>query len=379
MLVDGYLIRNTIDTDFNIIHRHGTDIDCFSPKFYIPEDEVWIDHRYADEADFLIAADRIVEKIHAGSRTELIRKLREMGILKQGPPPLFVGRKEIHGPLIICFVDGKIVREYIDSEFVLGGHDLVYQYIPKNEVWIDAKIEPREIPFIVAHEVEERTRMEKEHLSYGIAHEYATVIERALRRKHDNVDFPGEPGFPLSHLSPQEIIQRFYVAERLHQKRPVVVTHCEQSPNMCGPAALKIALSAFGKHMTEEELAAHSSATIEYGTEHEGLVRAAKECGATVIEREGGTLAEIEHLVKEKHLPVIVGWFDKDDDHYAIVVDVTPEYLILADPSWHRPERFVRREHFDNIWFDFVGKDNARTSWRWYMAINFPPPSEGRG
>lgn len=371
MLVDGYLIRNTLDTDFNIIHRHGMDVDSFSPKFYIPEDEVWVDHTCADEVEFLLVADRIVDAVQAESRTALLETLKRIGLLPESPPPPFVTHYERHGPLTICTINGKIVRRHIDPEFVLGGHDLVYNYIPKNEVWIDGKMDPREFPLVLAHELDERTRMEKEGLPYEIAHEYATVVERILRRK-EGAAFPGEWKYPFYDLPSQEIIKKFYIAKQPLKKRPVVVEHCMQSDSMCGPAALKIALSVFGKNVTEKELALLTNASIEHGTEHEGLVRAARHLGATIMEKEHGTLGEIERLVKQERLPVIIGWFDEDGDHYCVVTDVTPEYLVLADPAWDFPERFVRREYFEKVWFDFVGANNATTSRKWYMALSLP-------
>lgn len=370
MLVDGCLIRNTLDTDFNIIHRHGMDVDSFSPKFYIPKDEVWVDHPYADEVDFLLVADSVVGAIQADSRVALLETLKKIGFLPEGPPPPFVIRREVRDSLIICIVNGMIVRNCIDTEFVLGGHDLVYTYIPKNEVWIDGKMDPRELPIVLAHELEERRRME-EGLPYEIAHEYATVMERVLRRK-EGAAFPGEWGYPFYDVPPQEIIKKFYIAKQSLKRRPVVVEHCTQSDSMCGPASLKIALSAFGKNLTEEELARLSNTSIEHGAEHEGLVKAARHIGATVVEKEGGTLAEIEHIVQHEHLPVIVGWFDEHGDHYCVVTDVTPEYLVLADPAWDFSERFVRKEHFEKVWFDFVGPKNLITSWGWYMALSFP-------
>lgn len=380
MLVDGYLIRNTLDTDFNILHRHGMDVDSFAPKFYIPPGEVWVDYPYADEVEFLLAADRLVDAIKAESREVLLTTLKNIGFFPKGPPPPFVIKEELRGPLTICVVNGAIVREWMDPEFVLGGHDIVYpSYIPKNEVWIDGKMDPRESHLVLAHELDERSRMERDGLPYEIAHEYATVMERVLRRK-EGAAFPGEWGYPFYDLPSQDITKRFYVAKQPRKKRPVVVEHCVQSKGgMCGPASLKMALSAWGRNVTEEELTLLADASMEYGTEHEGLVKAARHLGAIVTEKDGGTLAEIEQLVKEKHLPVIVGWFDKDGDHYGVVTDVTPEYLVIADPDWDMPERFVQKEHFEKVWFDFVGHGNATTSWKWYMAISYPPSPAATG
>lgn len=369
MLVDGSLIRDTLDTDFNIAHRSGMELRSFAPKFYIPNNEVWVDWPYADEVDYLLVADRVTDKINAESRAALLEELKRIGFLPEGPPPPFIRRREARGPLTICTVDGSVVRRHIDPDFVLGGHDLVYNYIPKNEVWIDGKMILREQPIILAHELEERKRMGEDGLIYEVAHEFATALERVLRRKNGG-SYPGEWNYHFDELTSPEIIHRFYIAQHPRKQRPVTVEHIRQNESMCGPSSLQIACSAFGKTFTEEELAKLSGATITNGTEHEGLVKAAKVLGATVIEKEEGTLEEVEQLVK-KGIPVIVGWFAEDGDHYSVVTDITPKYVILCDPEWDRPERFIEREHFEKVWFDFVGEDNRMTSWRWYMAINF--------
>jgi len=158
------------------------------------------------------------------------------------------------------------------------------------------------------------------------------------------------------------------------------VENFRQRPGYCGPAALKIALSYFKKSYTEDQLAMLCGTTLEdvakkgefgVGTEHEGLVEAAKELGGFVFVKESGTLDELKYFVKEEKLPVIIGWFDKDEDHYSVVVNVTDKNVILVDSGEHGPERWLDKEDFPNIWFDFVGKDDKIVSWGWYMVVTF--------
>lgn len=144
-----------------------------------------------------------------------------------------------------------------------------------------------------------------------------------------------------------------------------------QTPGLCGPAALKIALSYFGQNYSEQKLAAWSGATAAHGAEHEGLVAAAKKAGAQVVAKEGGTMAELEYYVSRQRWPVIVGWFDRDGDHYSVVIKVSKKRLVLADPQT-KLRRYFKKKAFPDIWFDFVGPENKIVSWGWYMAINFP-------
>jgi ABC-type bacteriocin/lantibiotic exporter with double-glycine peptidase domain len=154
-------------------------------------------------------------------------------------------------------------------------------------------------------------------------------------------------------------------------KNPVKVQHHRQKPAMCGPASLKILLSYFEKNFTEDQLALMAGTTKDAGTEHEGLAEAIKSIDGYVFVKDNGTLEELEHFAKIEKLPVIIGWFDHDEDHYSVVVNVTDKNIILVDPGTDTPERWLDRATFNNIWFDFVGKENKIASWGWYMVVTF--------
>lgn len=149
----------------------------------------------------------------------------------------------------------------------------------------------------------------------------------------------------------------------------VEVKHFLQSAGLCGPASLKILLSYFGKEFTEAELAKLAQATQDLGAEHEGMIEAAKEIGGYVFVKENGTIDELKYFVQKEKLPVIIGWFDKDGDHYSVVVNITEKNVIICDPAANEPERWLDIETFPRIWFDFSGKDNRITTWGWYMAV----------
>lgn len=155
------------------------------------------------------------------------------------------------------------------------------------------------------------------------------------------------------------------------KEHPVKVRHYIQKPAFCGPASLKILLSYYGKNFTEDQLALMAGATQDAGTEHEGLIEAIKSIDGHVFVKDNGTVEELEHLVKKEKLPVIIGWFDRDGDHYSVVVNVTDKNIILVDPATDTPERWLDRASFPNIWFDFVGPDNKIVSWGWYMVATF--------
>ena len=152
-----------------------------------------------------------------------------------------------------------------------------------------------------------------------------------------------------------------------------------QTPDLCGPGALGIALSYFGIEKTEAELTELSSAieapgAVRYGgTEHEGMVAAGKALGFSVFTKEETTFEDLEYFINESKLPVIVGWFDTDDDHYSVAIELPEEEIVLADSSSLGPERRFKRDFFSKIWFDFVGVGNHKVSWHWIMAMSKDP------
>ena len=77
-------------------------------------------------------------------------------------------------------VDGNLVRSFFLLDYCEGGHDLVYPFIPKNEIWIEEAISPQERKFIILHELHERHLMDQGK-SYKNAHIGATEVEDYYR------------------------------------------------------------------------------------------------------------------------------------------------------------------------------------------------------
>jgi len=206
--VDGFAIRNTLDDDFGICHAGMQSIAEPAAKFYIPATEIWVDYRYRDETNFLIAVDTFVEPTAAETydarRARAKEKFCDLGGVTD-----YILRTESKGELVIRYVDGAKVRRGFDPEFILGGHDFVYDYIPAPEIWLDDKMDPAELSFILLHEEVER-RLMSEGKPYHIAHEYATARDKELRRARGVGSYPGDPAYPSRALSNQEIIKKYY-------------------------------------------------------------------------------------------------------------------------------------------------------------------------
>ena len=356
-MVDGFRIRKSFP-DFDLIASDAMSVVVSDGRThpYIPDGEVWMDRRFRREKAFLMKAHEIELK-HSDQSYIKTRALMKKLLCRKGTPPNFVVRRERRGELTILYVRGDIVRQWIDPAFIFGGHDLVYDYIPDGEVWIDIRQDPREIPFTIAHELHERSLMLKG-MKYRQAHKAATDIERVLRNRKPR---------------------------RSHQ--PLRIKLFAQTAGYCGPASLKMAAEHFGRVYKEKEIeklcrkhSGRRTPTSDYGTDHAELVGAAKALGAQVHHGANGTLADIRRHLREGR-PVIVGWWSKfhsepgdppdmDCGHFSVIYHVTDTHVLMADPEKGACRRKLKHRTFMNVWHDTDGPEGRRVN-RWFMAIDF--------
>lgn len=83
----------------------------------------------------------------------------------------------------VWIVDGALIRKNIFNEFVYGGNDQRYPFVPVGEVWVDNAITVEEFEITVAHEINERNLMAKG-MTYFDAHDSSLALELGLRRKN---------------------------------------------------------------------------------------------------------------------------------------------------------------------------------------------------
>lgn len=119
----------------------------------------------------------------------------------------------------IWLVNGQQVRDTLDVDFVLGGHDLRYPFIPKGEIWIDEATKPEERDCLIAHEVEEQ-RLMAEGVEYSKAHEAANVVEAECRSVELLASAEGNPIRKFccrqcSECAPKELLEEGKFADRI--------------------------------------------------------------------------------------------------------------------------------------------------------------------
>lgn len=177
-IVDGFIIRRDLDEEFTNFGQHYS----FG---YIPKYEFWID-KEASPDERKLFTDRLINewKLMKKAYEEAVKKdkLERKKFRKEDKNKKFHIKliKKIKDDVEIWKIDGKLVRDTLDIDFVEGGHEFVYNYVPKNEVWIDNDITTKERKFVILHELFERALMKKGS-DYDSAHIKASEIEKELR------------------------------------------------------------------------------------------------------------------------------------------------------------------------------------------------------
>ena len=78
----------------------------------------------------------------------------------------------------IILVDGDKIKKKYFMDFVEGGNDMAYKWMPKNKIWIDDNMSIEVMPHITYHEFIERYLMKYEDMSYNDAHDIANKYEK---------------------------------------------------------------------------------------------------------------------------------------------------------------------------------------------------------
>jgi hypothetical protein len=201
-LVDGVYLREKIDKEFTNFGQHY----AFP---YIPENEFWIDKENCPGEEKYFIEHMLVEnklmsqgKSYNYARLEgrlAEKKERFRSKLMKKIIKLVKNKKmtlgKIHKkllqetkPIKIWLLNSENIRGVFFTDFTEGGHGLVYPFIPKNEVWIDDDVSPKERGFVLLHELYERNVMAKNNGDYIPAHTLASKIEYYCRHHKKLLD-----------------------------------------------------------------------------------------------------------------------------------------------------------------------------------------------
>lgn len=202
-IVDGKFIRQNIDEEFTNYgqnYRFG----------FIPKNEFWIDDEKVDgeEKYYIhsmllvnhlmskgISHDKAVKIADVAEKKERAKSKfmkAEKKICKDKEKVLGVIRKKLlkeysDGEVNVWIVDGEAVRSLFFLDFTEGGHEFVYHFIPKGEIWIDDDVRKDEVKFVLLHELHERALMKKG-MDYDSAHKSSSEIEYYCRKHPKKLD-----------------------------------------------------------------------------------------------------------------------------------------------------------------------------------------------
>lgn len=199
-IVDGQHIRTFIDEEFTNFGQHG--------RFpFIPEFEFWLDRENENDesayfiehlkvewasmkagkpyATAIVEADRAEMKLRRkdGDIKKMIDPKRKLVDPKRCVKKLL---KALENGIKVKLVNGKLVRSVLNLDFTQGGHSLVYEFVPEDEVWIDNDIEWQERGFVILHELNELLKM-KEGWTYSKAHADSSALEQKCRKNPEEL------------------------------------------------------------------------------------------------------------------------------------------------------------------------------------------------
>jgi Putative phage serine protease XkdF/ParB-like nuclease domain len=181
-IVDGEQVRDTIDDDFTDYAQH-------EHKSYVPEDEIWIDDLTEPQERKFMATAAIRERSQMldGKSFDLAHdevdaeSFKERSVDFAGQETIDAEPWQTFGSIEVFLVDGEVVRDRLTPDWVYGGHDLVYRFIPKGQVWLERDLDDAERPVMLLHELWERGEM-LAGAPFTVAHRDANDIERIARR-----------------------------------------------------------------------------------------------------------------------------------------------------------------------------------------------------
>jgi hypothetical protein len=202
-LVDGVIIRNELNDSFT---EYG-----YRARFaFIPSDEIWIEKDtnenewkyFLENVDFEMKGlaegktlDEVAEKADKFEQKSR-RSSPEMRKIIESHHERKEALEKIHkrkfdeycnDHITVWLINGEFVRTLYFSEYAYGGHDLVYDFVPKNEIWIEDVLEEQERKIILLHELHERFLM-SQGKNYLRAHHGAIIVEAYHRAHPEELD-----------------------------------------------------------------------------------------------------------------------------------------------------------------------------------------------
>lgn len=217
----------------------------------------------------------------------------------------------------IYIVDGNHIRNNIFVDFVLGGHGYVYDFVPKDEIWIERIQNSKDEQYNFTHEVIEYLLMKHCKKYYDDAHDFSAKIEDILRKYNNQKT--------VSNAS------KFFYVPQIRQNTDYT----------CGAASVASIMAYYGYDVVESDAAKDLKTTKKDGTHPQNIVDYFNKNG---LEAQKKTLTpETLRDFLKKDIPVIIelqAWGDKNDyskdfenGHYVVAIGYDENGFYFMDPS----------------------------------------------
>jgi len=258
----------------------------------------------------------------------------------------------------LFLINGDIVKVKLFDDFVEGGNDAVYgkksgqvaNFMPENQVWVDANIDINSIPYICFHEILERYLMDSHKSDYNDAHTIVNNIEVKLRKlkifenRRKILQFPRikQPdGSTCGHTSIAMILQYYGVNKNIEKIKDLAPT--EENKNGLSPETIL-------KIVSKLKL----NAKIENKLSFDSIKEYINNDTPVIIE-----LQSLEENKKQSNEKWEKEW---TQGHYVVAIGYTLEYIIFADPQCFY-KSYLKYDDMLPRWHDEdYGKNNKKLS-----------------
>lgn len=142
----------------------------------------------------------------------------------------------------------------------------------------------------------------------------------------------------------------------------------QETPDTCGPAAVRAILGYYGVDITEKELVKLMNVDPRWGAEPEEMAKVMRDFGLKVQIKSGMSIDDLRMLTNSGVPTIVVlqAWGeaddysnDWDDSHYVVVKSVTDLVVMFEDPATYS-ESQLSIEEFEDRWH---GWDEDIVSW----------------
>lgn len=153
--------------------------------------------------------------------------------------------------------------------------------------------------------------------------------------------------------------------------------YVRQEDGWCGPAVLKMVLSAVGIDKSQQEIVADTNISW-WGVDTSIMIAYLSRFFSQLNFKINASITDIESHLNQGHIVIVDWWDDLTDDpadppdgHYSIVDSINREQgtVKLIDPS-HRGIWDMKLTDFENRWYDCLDVDQKIRQSGWLLWLN---------